>query len=380
MSNETESANEPKKPLLMVSESMRNGDMYYATRFLAADPFIYLCFPHERKDILIVSRMEYERARKESVVNDVRSSLDYGHDLKTEELIMKILQEEQVESIEVPGYFNLYTAEELKKSGIEVVPVEEVIMTKEREIKDEREITYMKKAQSACEKAMALAISVIEGSTVNGNVLMENGEILTSDRVKAYIEHALIDAGCTCDGGEPIVACGKRAADPHFSGTGPLVANEPIIIDIFPRLKVERYFADMTRTVVKGEPENRINEMYEAVLAAQNAALALVQAGVTCRDVHNCVCDIFEERGYDTIRTGGKRGFIHSTGHGVGLNVHENPSVSDNEYVLQKGNVITIEPGLYDPEVGGVRLEDMVLVLKNGCENLTRLEKKLGIT
>lgn len=380
MSNETESANEPKKPLLMVSESMRNGDMYYATRFLAADPFIYLCFPHERKDILIVSRMEYERARKESVVNDVRSSLDYGHDLKTEELIMKILQEEQVESIEVPGYFNLYTAEELKKSGIEVVPVEEVIMTKEREIKDEREITYMKKAQSACEKAMALAISVIGKSTVNGNVLMENGEILTSDRVKAYIEHALIDAGCTCDGGEPIVACGKRAADPHFSGTGPLVANEPIIIDIFPRLKVERYFADMTRTVVKGEPEKEIEEMYEAVLAAQNAALALVKAGVTCKEVHNCVCDIFEERGYDTIRTGGKKGFIHSTGHGVGLNVHENPSVSDNEYVLQKGNVITIEPGLYDPEVGGVRLEDMVLVLKNGCENMTRLEKKLGIT
>jgi Xaa-Pro aminopeptidase len=379
MSNETESANEPKKPFLIVSESMRNGDMYYATRFLAPDPFIYLRFPYERKDILIVSQMEYERARKESIVNDVRSSLDYGYDLKTEELIMKILQEEQVKAIEVPGYFNLYTAEVLRKNGIEVIPVDEVIMTKEREIKDEQEIGYLKKAQSACEKAMAIAISVIGRSTVDGNVLMENGEILTSERVKAYIEHALIDSGCTCDGGEPIVACGKRAADPHFSGSGPLVANEPVIIDIFPRLKVERYFADMTRTVVKGEPEKEIEEMYEAVLAAQNAALAIVKTGVMCRDVHNCVCDTFEERGYATIRTGGKKGFIHSTGHGVGLNVHEKPSVSDNEYVLQKGNVITIEPGLYDPEVGGVRLEDMVLVLKNGCENLTRLEKKLEI-
>ena len=377
MSNETESANEPKKPLLIVSESMRNGDMYYATRFLAADPFIYLCYPYERRDILIVSQMEYERARKESVVKEVRSSLDYGHDLKTEELIIKILQEEQVEAIEVPGYFNLYTADALRKNGIEVIPVDEVIMTKEREIKDEQEIGYLKKAQSACEKAMAHAISVIGKSTVNGNVLMENGAILTSERVKACIEHALIDAGCTCDGGEPIVACGKRAADPHFSGSGPLVANEPVIIDIFPRLKVERYFADMTRTVVKGEPEKEIEEMYEAVLAAQNAALAIVQAGVTCRDVHNCVCDTFEERGYDTIRTGGKKGFIHSTGHGVGLNVHEKPSVSDNECVLQKGNVITIEPGLYDPEVGGVRLEDMVLVLKNGCEKLTRLRRNL---
>ncbi|MBK5191279.1 MAG: aminopeptidase P family protein [Methanosarcinales archaeon] len=376
MSDKKENAEEPKKPLLIVSESMRNADMYYATRFLAADPFIYLRFHHELRDILIVSQMEYERARKESIVNEVRSTLDYGYDLKMEELIIKILREEHVEAIEVPRYFQLYTAEELRKNGIEVVPVEEVTLTKEREIKDEQEITFMKKAQSACEKAMALALTVIKKSTVNGNVLMENGEILTSERIKAHIEHALIDAGCTCDGGEPIVACGKKAADPHFSGSGPLLANEPIIIDIFPRLKVERYFADMTRTIVKGEPGKEIKEMYEAVLEAQNAALALVKEGITCREVHNCVCDIFEERGYETLRKGGKKGFIHSTGHGVGLNVHENPRVSDNEYVLRKGNVITIEPGLYDPEVGGVRLEDMVLVLKNGCENLTRFEKK----
>ncbi len=379
MSDKIESTEEPKKPLLIVSESMRNADMYYATRFLAADPFIYLRVHHELRDILIVSQMEYERAKKESIVKEVRSTLDYGYDLKMEELIIKVLREEHVETIEVPGYFQLYTAEELRKNGIEVVPVDEMALTKAREIKDEQEITYMKKAQRACDKAMALALTIIKKSTANGNVLMGKGEILTSERVKAYIEHALIDAGCTCDGGEPIVACGKKAADPHFSGSGPIFANEPIIIDIFPRLNVERYFADMTRTVVKGEPEKEIKEMYEAVLEAQNAALALVKEGVTCREVHNCVCDLFEERGYETLRKGGKKGFIHSTGHGVGLNVHENPKVGDNDYELRKGNVITLEPGLYDPEVGGVRLEDMVLVLKNGCENLTRLEKKLPV-
>jgi Xaa-Pro aminopeptidase len=226
---------------------------------------------------------------------------------------------------------------------------------------------------------MKIATELIKKSTVNGNVLMEKGEILTSDRIKAYIEHALIDAGCTCDGGEPIVACGKRTADPHFSGSGPLFANEPIIIDIFPRLKTERYCADMTRTAVKGQPEKEIKEMYEAVLAAQNSALALVKEGITCREVHNSVCDLFEEKGYETIRKRSKKGFIQSTGHGVGLDLHENPHVGDNETVLRKGNVTTLEPGLYDPEVGGVRLEDMVLVLKNGCENLTRFEKKLVI-
>ncbi|MBE0517127.1 MAG: aminopeptidase P family protein [Methanophagales archaeon] len=367
------------KPLLMVNESMRNADMYYATRFLAADPFIYLCFPHDRKEMLIVSQMEYERARKESIVKEIRSSLDYGYDLKMEELISKILQEEGITTIEVPGYFPLYTAEELRKRGIEVVPVEDVIMTREREIKSEQELSYMRKAQRACERVMALALTILKRSTINGDFLRDKGEILTSERVKGYIEHALIDAGCTFDGGAPIVACGKRAADPHFSGSGPLLVNEPIIIDIFPRLMVERYCADMTRTMVKGEPAKEVQEMYKAVLEAQNAALALVKEGVACKDVHNRVCDIFEEKGYETIRKGGKKGFLHSTGHGVGLNVHENPKVGENEYVLRAGNVITIEPGLYDPEVGGVRLEDVVLVLKTGCENLTTFGKQLEI-
>jgi len=365
------------KPLLIVSGSMYNADMYYATRFLSADPFVYLRLPHN--DILIVSQMEYERAKKETIANEVRSSLDYGHDLKTEELIINVLREEGITAIEVPRYFSLFTAEELRKTGIDVVPVEELIMTKEREIKDGHEINYIRKAQRACEHAMEIAIEVIKKSSVRGNCLMDNGEVLTSERVKAYIEHDLIDMGCSCDGGEPIAACGKRAADPHFTGGGPIYANEPIIIDIFPRLKLERYFADMTRTVVKGEPGNEIKEMYDAVKHAQNAALALLKEGVTCKEVHNLVCDIFEEIGYGTIRRRSKTGFIHTTGHGVGLDLHEAPKVGDNDYELRKGNVITIEPGLYDPEVGGVRLEDMVLVLKNGCENLTKLEKKLEV-
>ncbi len=365
------------KPLLIVSGSMHNADMYYATRFLSADPFVYLRLSH--KDILIVPQMEYERAKKESIVKEVRYSLDYGHDLKTEEFILKVLLEEGITSIEVPRYFSLFTAEELRKTGIEVVPVEELIMTKERAIKGVQEIEYVRKAQRACEHAMEIAITVIKGSSVKGNCLMDNGKVLTSESVKAYIEHALIDAGCTCDGGEPIVACGESTADPHFTGCGPIYANQAIIIDIFPRLKLERYFADMTRTVAKGEPEKALKEMYVAVKHAQEAALALLKAGVTCKEVHNLVCDIFEERGYGTLRKRSKNGFIHSTGHGVGLDIHEKPSVGDNDYELRAGNVITIEPGLYDPEVGGVRLEDLVLVLKNGCENLTKLEKKLVI-
>jgi Xaa-Pro aminopeptidase len=240
MSEQTESTKEQKRPLLIASESMHNADMYYATHFLATDPFIYLCLPYEQKEILIVSQMEYERAKKESSVKEVRSSLDYGQDLKLDELIVKILQGERMTAIEVPRYFSFYTAEALKQHGIDVVPVEHVVMAKARETKNEEEIRYVKKAQRACEAAMALAISAIKEAKVNGSVLMDDGGILTSERVKAFIEHALIDSGCTCDGGEPIVACGERAADPHFTGRGPLFANEPIIIDIFPRWKANK--------------------------------------------------------------------------------------------------------------------------------------------
>jgi Xaa-Pro aminopeptidase len=354
---------------------MHTADMYYAAKFLSADPFVYL--RHHGKDILIVSQMEYERARKESSAMDIRSTLDYGANIKTEELIVKILREEDIKEIEVPRYFPVYIADELRKKGVEVFSVKDVM--KERERKDEKEMGHIRKAQEACEKAMEIAIAAIKKSVEKDNILMEkeNKKPLTSERIKKYVEHALIDFGCTTE--EPIVSCGKRASDPHFSGSGPLFANEAIILDIFPRLKKERYYADMTRTVVKGEPEKKIKEMYEAVLDAQNAALACIKEGVTCREIHNLVCDVFEERGYGTIRKGSKKGFIHSTGHGVGLDLHENPMVSDNEYELQAGNVITIEPGLYDPEVGGVRLEDMVVVLWNKCENLTKLEKKLVI-
>jgi len=374
-----EEIEERQKPFLMVSESMRNADMYYATRFLSTAPFTYLYLPHGRKDMLIVSQMEYGRAVKESIVNEIRSALDYGYGLKQEELILNVLLEEDVNAIEVPKYFPVYIADMLRTEGIKVVPVEAVEMTQEREIKTEQEMNFMRKAQRACEHAMGIAIGLIKNSTVESNLLVVNDEIITSEILKAGIEHTLIDSGCTCDAGEPIVACGKKAADPHFSGHGPISTYESIIIDIFPRLKTERYFADMSRTVVKGEPGNELKEMYAAVKQAQDAALDLVKEGVTCKEVHNLVCDIFEDRGYDTLRKGSKKGFIHTTGHGVGQDIHENPSVGDNDYELRAGNVITIEPGLYYPELGGVRLEDMVLVLKNGCENLTQFEKKFVV-
>jgi Xaa-Pro aminopeptidase len=170
------------------------------------------------------------------------------------------------------------------------------------------------------------------------------------------------------------VAGGREAADPHFVGSGPLPRDAPIVIDIFPRSKRTRYFADMTRTVLRGEAEEEILEIYEVVLAAQEAGIAAGRAGASGKAVHGRVCEIFEERGYPE-REG--RGFVHSTGHGVGLAVHERPSLSEVGKTLQANSVVTVEPGLYYPELGGVRLEDLLVVMEGGCESLTSLEKRL---
>ncbi|KKG13481.1 hypothetical protein DU34_03075 [Methanosarcina mazei] len=132
----------------------------------------------------------------------------------------------------------------------------------------------------------------------------------------------------------------------------------------------------MTRTVLRGEASEKLKEMYETVFEAQKKALSMVKAGVQAAEIHTAVCDLFEARGYHTYRSGSKAGFTHSTGHGVGLDIHELPGVGESSFILEAGNVITIEPGLYYPEIGGIRLEDMVLVTEEGCKNLTRLEKK----
>jgi Xaa-Pro aminopeptidase len=155
-----------------------------------------------------------------------------------------------------------------------------------------------------------------------------------------------------------------------------LAANSPIVIDIFPRNKSSRYFADMTRTVLKGEAPIDVKEIYEAVCLAQAEGLRAIRAGVYGKEVHSRVSEVFRDQGYPETEG---QGFTHSTGHGVGLDVHEKPSLGEAGEILPESCVVTVEPGLYYPDIGGVRMEDMVVVKKDGCDNLTLFEKKLVI-
>ncbi|MDW7774977.1 MAG: Xaa-Pro peptidase family protein [Methanosarcinales archaeon] len=365
---------------LMHSNSTYSADMYYTTRFLAGDAFTYLNCGHE---VLMVSGMEKGRAEKESRIADIRSSSDYG--LKEEakaykdsgeaycRVLARLLKGEGLHKVAVPRDFPVFYADCLERAGFQITCVKSPVI-EQREIKTQGEIQAITTTQRACEQATARAVEVIsKAETVNGE-LMTNGKPLTSEAVRAVIHHSLLDAGCEAD--STIVACGPRSADPHWQGEGVLMADLPIVLDVFPRHAVHRYYSDMSRTVVRGEPDPTIVEMHQVVLSAQEAAFGLIGPGVNGSEVHQAVCDTFTDAGFSV---GDGEGFIHSTGHGVGLDVHERPGLGLQDVVLEAGNVVTVEPGLYYRDVGGVRVEDIVVVTASGCKNLTTFDKNLRI-
>ncbi|MDD5768342.1 MAG: Xaa-Pro peptidase family protein [Methanothrix sp.] len=363
--------------LLLLGDGRCNLEIYYLSRFIAPDRFALLA---STSISVLVSGMEEGRARKESAADEVFSTSDYGIREKLARferpegayvaVLKEFLRDRGVKRLGVFGDFPVRIYLDLAED-FEIF-VHESPVSEMREVKTAEEIEAIRYSQRACEEAMKLAIEMIRRSRPSGEILVLDGEPLTSERVRSAIDVSLLERGCEAE--DTIVAGGSDAADPHFVGSGPLPRDAPIVIDIFPRSKRSRYFADMTRTVLRGEAEEEVVEIYQAVAAAQEAGIAAVRAGSSGRDVHLKVCEVFEGRGYPEREV---RGFIHSTGHGVGLEVHERPSLSEVGRTLKENNVVTVEPGLYYPELGGVRLEDLVVVRRGGCDNLTRLEKRL---
>ena len=207
---------------------------------------------------------------------------------------------------------------------------------------------------------MRIAISIISDSVVKGSVLYRDGKPLTSEIVRSAISSYLAERGYLAS--NTIVAGGVQGSMPHEKGSGPLKADGGGD-RYFPEISGERLFGDMTRTVVKGEPSAELLRMYDTVLRGQKIALSMIKDGVRSRDVHGAVIDFFTERGFPTTasRSGSPEGFIHSTGHGLGLDIHEPPRIGPGNEILKEGNVVTVEPGLYYGRLGGVRIEDVVL-------------------
>ena len=183
-----------------------------------------------------------------------------------------------------------------------------------------------------------------------------------------------------CVAQHTIVAPGVQAVDPHNEGSGPLRANEPIVIDVFPQHASSRYFADLTRTVVKGRASDKVRRMFEAVKAGQEIACRMIKDGVDGSTVHKAILESFDTQGFKTGEQDGRmQGFFHGTGHGVGLEIHEPPRISPRPDTLKAGMVVTVEPGLYYLDAGGMRIEDMVVVTPDGCRILTQAPKVLEV-
>jgi len=384
---------QPGLPLLFYADGYRFPDVYHATRFLAPDPVIALEGIEEL--VLVVSSLEEGRARKESRATTVVNMNEFGaQELSARgisgtefwaTLMKRFLDARSIRRVSVPPYFPLAEADRLREMGVELVVAND--LRERRRVKRPDEIDAIEAAQRATEAAWREGVDAIRRAKMRPDKTLElDGAVFTAERLRAIVEAALLARGYASDGA--ICAPGAQAADPHQIGTGPLHAGEPIVMDIFPQHKQTRYWADMTRTVSKGEPPAAIRKIYDVVMRAQDAGITALRPGVTGREVHELVEDIIWEAGYDTLRPGQKkdpadptpRGFIHSTGHGVGLEIHEAPAIArSGTKPLLVGDVVTIEPGVYDPVIGGVRLEDMLVITETGARNLTQAPRELVV-
>jgi Xaa-Pro aminopeptidase len=371
----------------LIDADSTDSDQYYLSGFDAPDPFVTLYDGEVR--ILLVRSLEYGRAVEESRATTVQRYVDFDHQEKVAEygqqeaadrVLAEFLRSHGVDSVAVPPRFPLRTADGVREQGITVEADGDGTVTGIRATKTDEELDNVRAAQRANEAAMERAETLVAESVVDDEGrLVYGGDVLTSERVKQEIEITLLRNGCALD--ETIVACGADAADPHDRGSGPLRAGEPVIVDIFPQDKTTKYHADMTRTFCRGEPGETVREWYDLTREAKEAALSAVEPGVTGEAVHDAVCDVYEDAGLPTLRSDDRAetGFIHSTGHGVGLDIHELPRLAPGGGELEPGHVITIEPGLYDPEVGGIRIEDIVAVTEDGYENFTSYDEQLVV-
>jgi len=360
---------------LIIAASEADANLYYATRFLAPDPFVFL--GHGAEKILLISDLELNRARAQAAVDSVLAIREYENRVKaagTErptvtDALFELLKERRVRSLLVPGSFPIEHADRLRGQGI-TIHVKSEPFFEERLVKSRREVQAIAEAMRRAEDAMHAAISAVRQAEVRDGVLWWHGEVLTTRQ--------LLDEGLIAQ--HTIVACGENGCDPHNEGSGPLRAGHSIIIDIFPRDLTSRYYADITRTVVRGRAPDALRRMYDAVAAGQQCALRLIRDGADAETIHGEVQRSLEEHGFQTGEINGRmQGFFHGTGHGLGLEVHELPRISKVKTTLRTGNVVTVEPGLYYPGVGGVRIEDVVVVTETGCQNLTTFPKTLEV-
>lgn len=373
------------RPVLLFGETYHHPNIFYRSGFLAPDPVVLV--DDAGHTTLWTSKLEEGRARKESRADEVRcvEELNFSELLKKsgseqagwQLLVEAVCREHGLTTVDVDSDFPALLADTLRQADVDVRPRTD-LYRRERRIKTPQELAWIEQTENAGMEALQRAIDVIAAADIKDGLLYRDGRPLSGDDLIFTVESRLLELGCTTNGS--ICAGGPDSADPHKDTSEVLRVGLPIVLDIFPFHKTTRYWGDMTRTVVRGTPPPEVERMWEAVREAQQLGVDMIRPGVNGRDVHLAICEVFKRHGYGSlpkpyrdIQSDAR--FIHGTGHGLGLEIHEFPRVSDVDLVLEVGDVVTVEPGLYDPRLGGIRIEDLVVVTETGCRNLTPLPK-----
>jgi Xaa-Pro aminopeptidase len=369
------------RDVLIFADSVVSPEMRHEVPVLVPDPFLYAEKDGER--YVVSAAFEVDRVKEIGI--DASPWEHYGYDelietgMPREQIVWKHVnlnacRKLGITDAVVPRSFPTLTADHLRENGITLEP-DHKFFADRRRVKNAAELGGIRKAQKAAEAAMGVARDLIfRAEPFNGEVKVD-GETLTSERLKAEIRRVFSEHGVSGD--DFIVSHGAQTAIGHELGHGAIAANEPIVIDLWPRDPDSACYADMTRTYVVGEAPAELVMYHGLVKEALDRSFAATKAGVAGFEVYTLVCELFEEHGQKTTLSKApgevlEEGFFHGLGHGVGLEVHEAPSLGrGGTGDLVAGDVVTLEPGLYRPGFGGCRLEDLVLVTEGGAENLT---------
>jgi Xaa-Pro aminopeptidase len=367
--------------VLIYADSLRSPEMRHEVPLAVPDAFLYA--EHDGSRHVVASSFELDRIKAVAPDLELMPYEEFGLDelyaqgLSRDEIelevVLRAARRFGIERAAVPSTFPLEVADHLRANGIEVIADREHFVRRRR-VKNEAELAGIRRAQHAAEAGMTAARELLRSAEQQNGDLVLDGEPLTCERLKMAVEQAFTANGAFAD--EFIVSHGPQTAVGHEMGSGPIAPDEPVCLDLFPRDRESGCFADMTRVFVVGEPSEELAEYHRLCREALEASVAAVKPGVAGSELHRICSRVFEEHGYPTLLSKQpgevlKDGFYHSLGHGVGLEVHEDPALGRGPGELVAGDVIAVEPGLYRHGYGGCRLEDLVLVTEDGSEVLT---------
>lgn len=371
-----------QKPSILFHADAADPDMLYFSRFSAFDP--YLAFSYAGKKIGLSNSMEYSRMKRDSGFDEVlllpeiqkaaskRFKLPAGKKPDDAQLVRHLAKFYGIREFRVSPRFPAGLAFQLADAGLKVSPDMNGGLFPERVVKSAVEIEALRKGNDASAAGFRAVKKALSESRVRGDKLIHQGKVLTSERLRELISLAALEKDAIAL--HTIAAGGDQACDCHNAGSGPIRPNQLIVVDIFPRRPEDGYWGDMTRTFLKGKASDSQKKLVRTVKKAHELGISLSKPGAVGGKVQDAIQDFFTKEGYKTVRDCAEpEGFFHGLGHGIGLEVHEEPFMRHGAaWKFKAGMTVTIEPGLYYRGLGGCRIEDMIHITPGGNEMISK--------